>query len=113
MTIRSNKNIYSVIYRQLYKHFGPQHWWPGDTPFEIIVGAILTQNTNWGNVEKAIENLKKENVLSAQKFLEIPESRLAHLIKPAGYFNVKAKRLKNFIKFLFEEFEQYLVLVED
>lgn len=93
------------IYKTLYKAFGPQHWWPGDTPFEVAVGAILTQNTNWGNVEKAIANLKKEGVLSARKLHELPVERLAQLIRPAGYFNVKARRLKAFLDFLMENYK--------
>jgi endonuclease-3 related protein len=92
-------------YRKLYQAFGPQHWWPGDTPFEIAVGAILTQNTNWGNVEKAIRNLKKNNALSAKVIHEMPAGKLAELIRPAGYFNVKAKRLKSFIGFLMIEYQ--------
>ncbi|MFZ5996862.1 MAG: endonuclease III domain-containing protein [Nitrospirota bacterium] len=88
------------IYDTLYTHFGPQHWWPGDTPFEIAVGAILTQNTNWSNVEKAIGNLKEARVLSAKALYNLPSERLASLIRPAGYFNIKAKRLKSFLHFL-------------
>jgi len=99
------KDILSKIYQRLFKEFGPQHWWPGETPFEVMVGAILTQNTNWGNVEKAIKNLKQERVLSPRALKDISSSRLASLIKPAGYFNVKAKRLKNFIDFLWREYE--------
>ena len=93
-----------AIYRILFKAFGPQHWWPGDTPFEIAVGAILTQNTNWGNVEKAIDNLKTAHVLSARKIHEMPVNTLAAFIRPAGYFNIKAKRLKAFIHFLCEQY---------
>lgn len=93
------------IYQRLFKQFGPQFWWPGDTPFEIIVGAILTQNTNWGNVEQAIRNLKKARVLSPSDLNTISVKKLAALIKPSGYFNVKAKRLKNFITFLFQEYD--------
>ncbi len=92
------------IYRLLYKSFGPQYWWPGETPFEIAIGAILTQNTNWGNVEKAINNLKKEKMLSAKAINDMPATRLASLIKPAGYFNVKAKRLKSFVSFLCNDY---------
>ena len=88
------------IYNTLYEHFGPQNWWPGDTPFEVAVGAILTQNTNWGNVEKAISNLKREKVLNAIKLNNMSHEKLASLIRPAGYFNIKAKRLKNFLSFL-------------
>jgi len=92
------------VYQRLYNEFGPQHWWPGDTQFEVIVGAILTQNTNWTNVEKAIRNLRNERVLTPKAFQRIPQSKLASLIRPAGYFNVKARRLKNFIRFLFKEY---------
>ena len=92
------------LYHKLYHAFGPQSWWPGDTPFEVAVGAILTQNTNWGNVEKAIFNLKKQGVLSAKAIHEMPLDDLALLIKPAGYFNIKAKRLKSFIDFLMNDF---------
>lgn len=98
-----NKNLIE-IYKKLYNAFGPQHWWPGDTPFEIAVGAILTQNTNWGNVEKAIDNLKKEKALSAKAIHNMPISKLASLIMPAGYFNIKAKRLKEFINFLMNDY---------
>ncbi|MBI4710531.1 MAG: endonuclease III domain-containing protein [Nitrospirae bacterium] len=97
--INHKKNL-TGIYNTLYRAFGPQHWWPGDTPFEIAVGAILTQNTNWGNVEKAINNIKKHKALHAKKLHEMPHKDLALLIKPAGYFNVKAKRLKHFLAFL-------------
>lgn len=94
-----------AVYDKLYRHFGPQAWWPGETPFEIIVGAILTQNTNWQNVSKAIANLKKAKVLSPKKLYSLPQSRLAQLIRPSGYFNIKAKRLKEFLNFLFKNYE--------
>ena len=90
------------IYRKLYADFGPQHWWPGDTPFEVAVGAILTQNTNWDNVERAIGNLRSKRLLSARKMHAAPDSELAETIRPAGYFNVKARRLKAFLEFLME-----------
>ena len=92
------------IYKKLYQTFGPQHWWPGETPFEIAVGAILTQNTNWGNVEKAINNLKKQNALSVKAIHEMPVKKLSELIRPAGYYNIKAKRLKSFIDFLMNDY---------
>lgn len=95
------KSILLRIYQKLYKAFGPQHWWPGDSPFEIIVGAILTQNTNWQNVEKAISNLKRDKHLTPSALKNIPINRLAQLIRPAGYYNIKAQRLKEFIKFLY------------
>ncbi len=94
------KNKLRFIYQRLHQRFGPQHWWPGETPFEVAVGAILTQNTNWGNVERAISNIKGAGALSARNLHEMPVERLATLIKPAGYFNIKAKRLKNFIDLL-------------
>ena len=92
------------IYEKLFAEFGPQHWWPGETPFEVVVGAILTQNTNWGNVEKAIANLRTAGRLTPSGLKKIPLVELAALIKPSGYFYVKAKRLKNFIDFLFREY---------
>jgi endonuclease-3 related protein len=88
------------IYNSLYRVFGPQHWWPGDTPFEISVGAILTQNTNWRNVEKAIRNLRKNKALSANAIHKMRIRELSGLIRPAGYFNVKAKRLRSFVDFV-------------
>jgi endonuclease-3 related protein len=93
------------IYERLFKHFGPQHWWPADTPFEVCVGAILTQNTSWQNVERAIKNLKEKNLLDPFKIYEISQQELAEIIRPCGFFNIKAKRLKNFIAFLVEKFE--------
>ncbi|MBI3584817.1 MAG: endonuclease III domain-containing protein [Nitrospinae bacterium] len=93
------------IYKTLYSHFGPQNWWPGDTPFEVCVGAILTQNTAWQNVEKAIINLKKEKLLDPHRINKLPVKNLARHIKPSGYFNIKAKRLKNFISVLCEKYD--------
>ena len=91
----------NALYQRLYSYFGPQHWWPADSPFEVMVGAILTQNTNWINVEKAIGNLKKHKVLTPAKLHSLSIRRLASLIQPAGYYNIKAKRLKNFLDFFF------------
>lgn len=88
------------IYHKLYARFGPQQWWPATTSFEVMVGAILTQNTNWGNVQKAIENLKKNRLLTPRKLFSLTDKKLASLIRPAGYFNVKTKRLKHFLHFL-------------
>ena len=101
------------IYNLLYDAFGPQHWWPGETQIEIAVGAILTQNTAWSNVKKAITNLQNADSLSAQKLYELPKERLAELIKPAGYFNIKAKRLKNFINWLVEQYSGDFKILED
>ena len=89
------------IYHLLFDRFGPQHWWPGQTQFEIITGAILTQNTSWPNVEKAITNLKSAHLLTPEKLYHLDTARLAELIRPAGYFNIKAKRLKSFLNWLF------------
>lgn len=88
------------IYKKLYKSFGPQDWWPGDTAFEVIVGAILTQNTAWTNVEKAVYNLKKHKLLSPRKLSRAKPSKIAVLIRPSGYYNIKARRLLNFINYL-------------
>lgn len=93
-----------IIYGKLYADFGPQHWWPGDTPFEVAIGAILTQNTNWDNVERAIGNLKGHKLLGAVNMNALPVNKLAELIRPAGYFNVKARRLKAFLDFLIENY---------
>lgn len=93
------------IYNKLYASFGPQHWWPGETPFEVAIGAILTQNTNWSNVEKAIGNLKHAGMLDAAALHGISHEKVAALIRPAGYFNIKAKRLKHFIAFLMHEYQ--------
>ncbi|MCK4752624.1 MAG: endonuclease III domain-containing protein [Planctomycetes bacterium] len=100
------------LYQLLFERFGPQHWWPGETQFEIITGAILTQNTNWGNVEKAIANLKAADLLTPEKLYHLDISRLAELIRPAGYYNIKAKRLKNFLDWLFENYDGQLASLE-
>lgn len=92
------------IYSRLFRAYGPQHWWPGETPFEVAVGAILTQNTNWGNVEKAINNLRKAGALRPRVIEDMPIAQLAALIRPAGYYNIKARRLKNFIHLLCMEY---------
>ena len=101
------------IYQLLFEHFGPQHWWPGQTRFEIITGAILTQNTNWTNVEKAIANLKSADLLTPKKLYYLDSSKLAELIRPAGYFNIKAKRLKSFLDWLFENYNGRLQNLEE
>ncbi|MBU0547515.1 MAG: endonuclease III domain-containing protein [Candidatus Omnitrophica bacterium] len=95
------KRKLSRIFLRLYSVFGPQHWWPADSSFEVIVGAILTQNTNWGNVEKSILRLKNRRILDPESIFKLSSYRLAGLIKSAGYYNVKAVRLKNFINFFF------------
>ncbi len=90
------------VYARLYAHFGPQHWWPSETPFETIVGAILTQNTAWTNVEKALANLKRAGRLDPARLRATRADRLASLIRPSGYYNLKAKRLHAFLDFLFQ-----------
>ena len=90
-------DILLEIHDRLYETFGPQHWWPGETPFEIMIGAILTQNTNWRNVERAIANLREANLLDARRLAVERRRRIAALIRPAGYFNIKAERLKQFV----------------
>jgi endonuclease-3 related protein len=87
-------------YRLLAERFGPTGWWPGDSPFEIAVGAILTQNTAWGNVEKAIANLKRAKMLSPRAILDADCATLEDMLRPSGYFRVKAKRLRNFCEYL-------------
>jgi len=94
--------LFLNIYQRLFHRFGQQHWWPGETPFEVAIGAILTQNTNWQNVEKAITNLKNAGILSPLGIRKVSAKRLAHLIRPAGYYNLKSARLKEFIGFLFK-----------
>lgn len=90
------------VYQRLLAAYGPQHWWPADTPFEMMVGAILTQNTAWTNVEKAIAAMKSADALDARRILDMDASRLAGLIRPSGYFNQKAARLKGFSAFYLE-----------
>jgi len=92
------------IYRRLSDEFGPTGWWPARTPFEVAVGAVLTQNTAWRNVEKAVHNLRAHRLLSARSLSRVPERKLAHLVKPAGYFRVKSRRLKNFVTFVDREY---------
>ncbi len=91
------------LYRALLGALGPSRWWPGETPFEVAVGAILTQNTNWKNVEKAIANLKAAGALTAQGLRALPLAQVEELIRPAGYFRVKTRRLADFLEFLERE----------
>lgn len=88
------------IFDRLFAAYGPQHWWPGDSPFEVMVGAVLTQNAAWVNVERAIGHLKQAGCLSLDGLLALAEAELAELIRPSGYFNVKAKRLHSLCRFL-------------
>ena len=92
------------IYGRLYEAYGSMHWWPGDTPFEVMVGAILAQNTSWRNVEKAIQNLKARRVLYVKGIHSLKRSQLASLIRSSGYYRIKAHRLKGFVDFIIEEY---------
>ncbi len=95
----------SDYFQTALETLGPQGWWPGETPFEICVGAILTQNTNWTNVEKALANLKSRDLLDPHRLYALEPEVLASLIRPAGYFRLKTKRLRNFLKFLIESYD--------
>ena len=97
------KRILLELYSRLFEAFGPRYWWPGDSGFEVAVGAILTQNTAWRNVTKAIKNLKDKGLLSPEALYHVPVEDLASVIRPAGYYNIKAQRLKHFMQFLFRE----------
>jgi len=90
------------IYKKLFEHWGPQHWWPAETPFEVMVGAVLTQNAAWSNVERAIANLRAAGCLDAQAIVSLGHERLGELIRPSGYFNVKATRLANLCRWYTE-----------
>jgi endonuclease-3 related protein len=98
--VRVPRPTLSAVYRCLYRRWGPQGWWPARSPLEVIVGVVLTQNTAWTNVVRAIANLKQARMLSLPALRRIDEKRLARLIVPAGYYNVKARRLKNVIRFI-------------
>jgi endonuclease III related protein len=93
---------FNRVFQRLFAAHGPQHWWPGDTPFEIMVGAVLTQNTAWSNVEKAIHNLKEARALSPRVISAAHPKKLAAWLRPSGYFNVKSKRLRAFCRWLIE-----------
>jgi endonuclease III related protein len=99
------KRLLVKIYRILYKTYGPRNWWPGETSFEVMVGAILTQNTSWRNVEKAIQKLKGKGILDPEGIHRLKKTELAPLIRSSGYYRIKADRLKSFIDFLFEEYD--------
>ena len=94
----------NAIYDRLLAHWGPQHWWPAETPFEVMVGAILTQNTAWKNVERALVNLKGAGLLSLASLADLPTALLAEYIRPAGYYNLKAGRLHNLLRCITDQF---------
>jgi endonuclease-3 related protein len=94
-----------AVYDRLFERFGALHWWPAETPFEVCIGAILTQNTAWTNVEKAIFALKQEGIMTPIAVRDVEPEQLAQLIRPAGYFNIKSARLKEFVSWLFIHYE--------
>ncbi len=93
------------VYNLLFQAFGPQHWWPGDGPFEVMVGAVLTQNTNWTNVHRAIANLREAGLLEPKALDRVPPAELEELIRPAGYFRVKARRLRNLLRLVVDRYD--------
>jgi endonuclease III related protein len=99
------ENEVRQFYRALYRAWGAQHWWPAETRFEVIVGAYLTQNTAWTNVELALANLRRAQVLSVEGIREVPLGTLERLIRPSGYFRQKAARLKTFVAFLDSQYD--------
>ena len=99
------KKAYQEVYDRLLTHFGPQHWWPGETAIEIVVGAVLTQNTNWLNVTRAIANLQNAGGLSYSALLEMSMEDLALHVRPSGYYNVKSKRLKNLLLMIRDRYD--------
>lgn len=101
------------IYYELLDFYGPQGWWPGETRLEVIVGAILTQNVSWKNVEKSIINLKKEGLLNINSLLNIEDEKLYTLIKSSGYFRQKAKRLKDFLRFINDNYGRIEEMIND
>lgn len=91
-------------YDRLFEHYGPQNWWPADSPFEVMIGAVLTQAAAWSNVEKALANLKDADALSSEAIRKMPLSDLAQLVYPSGYYNAKARKLKALCDFLHDRF---------
>ena len=94
-----------IIYDTLYRTYGPQDWWPADSPFEVMLGTILTQNTNWANVEKAMASLRGACELTPEGILSLNSEQLESVIRPSGYFRQKAARLHGFCRFLIDEYE--------
>jgi endonuclease-3 related protein len=105
LRVEARKHQIQAYYKTLFKAWGPQHWWPAQSRFEMIVGAYLTQNTAWTNVEKALANLRAARLLSVSGIRRVPLAELERLIRPAGYFRQKAKRLKMFVAFLDRQYE--------
>ena len=93
------------VYRRLFAAYGPQHWWPGDSPLEVMIGAILAQNTSWQNVQRAIDHLKQADLLEPHALCRVPVETLEELIRPAGYYRIKARRLRNLLRLLVEQYD--------
>lgn len=108
-TRKDRKDELLEIYERLTGYFGDLRWWPAPEPFEMMVGAILTQNTAWRNVEKAITALREKNLLAPAALFCIPEDKLAEIIRPSGYYHLKARRLKAFVRFILEEYHGSIV----
>lgn len=104
MSPQTQRKILQVLYERLYRSIGPLHWWPADSPFEVIIGAILTQNTAWTNVEKAVQALKEKNLLHPRRLYTIREKTLAEAIRSSGFFNLKAQRIRSFLRFFFKQY---------
>ncbi len=104
--MKSTRRALEALYRRLFDHYGPQHWWPAETPFEVMVGAVLTQNTAWINVERAIENLRQSDLLDPAAIAVLSPQKLALHLRPSGYFNVKAKRLQSLCHWLLSRNDQ-------
>ncbi len=110
---KERKDLLLKIYGRMLKRFGQRNWWPGETQFEVCVGAVLTQNTAWKNVEKAIANLKQSGKLDLESILNIDIDELALLIRPAGYFRLKARRLKSLVEYLYKRGGRKLSKIRD
>jgi len=104
MSPGKQREILQLLYERLYRSIGPLHWWPADSPFEVMIGAILTQNTSWANVEKAMQVLKEKNLLHPRRLYAVREKTLAEAIRSSGFFNLKAKRIRSFLQFLFRHY---------
>jgi endonuclease-3 related protein len=101
--VKSHRLNLKTLFQRLFDHYGPQYWWPAETPFEVMVGAVLTQNTAWLNVERAIENLRRANLLRPEAIVALSLDQLAVHLRPSGYFNVKSKRLQALCQWLLAE----------
>lgn len=102
--VEADAGLLRAVYRRLLAAYGPQGWWPAETPFEVCVGAILTQSAAWSNVERAIANMRAAGALTPEGLRALPEAELARLVYPAGYFRAKARKLKAFTDLLFGRF---------